>query len=57
MSNVIQFPHEFENRDITNTTRHNRIPFDFIIKLPLPRKSRIINQRDTFGRIIHSFTP
>ena len=54
-ANYVEFTSE--GRDITDTTRHNQLPFELKIALPLPRKSRIINKRDQLGRIIHSITP
>lgn len=46
-----------EDRDITVSTRHSSLPFELKIKLPPPRKSRFIADRDQFGRIIRSFAP
>lgn len=55
--NMLEFTYESQNRDITVSTRYSSLPFELKIKLPPPRKTRIINARDEFGRIIHSVAP
>ena len=39
-------------QDGQTTTRH--LPFEIRVKLPKPRKERIITERDGWGRIVHS---
>lgn len=59
--NINYYLHVIPNRHSMNTTRHllmsenvNFIPFFFTIKMPPPRKERIITARDGQDKIVHS---
>lgn len=43
--------YEPKHRDSEDTTRY-KIPFEFIVRLPEPRKARTITNRDKLGRIV-----